>query len=98
MDQAIILFVGATLIALGVVMQGTRAGYWVFVVGVRAVLLLAIILATVAWYMSSAHAETDHRTPAEKAFCAGVEIQRMTAEISLQKYKLRLKRAAIRFM
>jgi hypothetical protein len=40
MGQATVLFVGAMLLALGVIMWGMRAGYWLFVVRLGQSLLL----------------------------------------------------------
>jgi hypothetical protein len=68
-----------------------RAGYWLFVVGVKSVLMLALISAGVAWYASGAHAAEDRRTIVEKAFCAGIEIQRMTARINITEIQDALK-------
>jgi hypothetical protein len=59
---------GALLIALGAVMWGMRAGYLVFVIGVRTVVFLALTIAGVAWYVSSARAEVDNRTTQRKRF------------------------------
>jgi hypothetical protein len=52
-------FVGAALIALGLVMLGNRAGYFYFVVRPRTVLGLALFGAASVWLLSGAHAETD---------------------------------------
>jgi hypothetical protein len=85
------ILMGSMLIFLGLVMAGTRAGYWLFVVGVKSVLIMAAAIAAFVWYVSSAHAEEDHRTIAEKAFCAGIEIQRMTARINITEIQDALK-------
>jgi hypothetical protein len=50
--------IGLILIFLGVAMWGMRAGYWLFVVGVKSVVMLAFIAAAVVWYKSNAHAQT----------------------------------------
>src|ERR1700733_10695439 len=50
---------GLVLILLGLAMAGMRAGYWLFVVGIKSVVVLALIVAAVVgWYVSNAHAET----------------------------------------
>jgi hypothetical protein len=55
----ILVFVGAVLIALGLVMLGNREGYFYFIVRPRAVLGLALVGAASAWVLSGTHAETD---------------------------------------
>jgi hypothetical protein len=158
-------------------MASMRAGYWIFVVGVKSAVLLALIITTVIWYVATSHAQTsipicatdpsaatdpclitgkaglyfiaregvyielwtirlrkddtnifensarsgtnreigdrtmrkllmivwlafsaanahaeeDHRTIAEKVFCAGIEIQRMTARINITEIQDALK-------
>lgn len=46
------------LIFLGLAMAGTRAGSWLFGVGIKSVIMLALIAAAVVWYASNAHAQT----------------------------------------
>jgi hypothetical protein len=46
------------LIFAGLAMAGMRAGYWLFVVGIKSVVLLALIITTVIWYVTSSHAQT----------------------------------------
>jgi hypothetical protein len=49
---------GLILVFLGLAMAGMRAGYWVFVVAVKSVVMLAVIVAGAIWYVSSAHVIT----------------------------------------
>jgi hypothetical protein len=58
MDQAFVMFLGALLVTIGLAMWATRLGYFLFVVGFKSLLTLALIAAGVAWYVSNAHAET----------------------------------------
>jgi hypothetical protein len=46
----LLAFLGALLIALGVAMHGNRAGYWIFVVGSRTVVVLAACAIIGAFY------------------------------------------------
>ena len=46
------------LIFMGLAMAGMRAGYWLFVVGLNSVVLLALIITTVIWYVTTSHAQT----------------------------------------
>ena len=46
------------LIVMGLAMAGMRAGYWLFVVGLNSVVLLALIITTVIWYVTTSHAQT----------------------------------------
>jgi hypothetical protein len=55
----ILTFVGAVLVALGLVMLGNRAGYVYFVVRLRTILGLALFGTVSVWLLSGAHAETD---------------------------------------
>jgi hypothetical protein len=48
----------AVLIMSGIAMLGSRAGYWLFVVGLKSVVMLAVIAVAVVWYSSNAHAQT----------------------------------------
>jgi hypothetical protein len=82
-SQMSVEVLGAVLIMSGITMLGSRAGYSLFVIGIKSVVLLALIATAVLWYVSGAHAEEDNRTAVEKAFCAGIEIQRMTAKINI---------------
>jgi hypothetical protein len=56
--QISVLLLGAILIFVGLAMAGMRAGYWIFVVGAKSVVMLALIVTAVIWYVSSAHALT----------------------------------------
>jgi energy-coupling factor transporter transmembrane protein EcfT len=50
---------GLLLMFTGLAMAGARAGYWLFVVGIKSVVMLALIAASVVWYATSnAHAQT----------------------------------------
>jgi hypothetical protein len=49
---------GLISVFLGLAMAGMRAGYWLFVVGIKSVAILALIAAAVAWYASNARAQT----------------------------------------
>jgi hypothetical protein len=50
MTSLFIAFVGALLIVLGLVMSGSRAGYFYFVVGPKTVVILAACVTVGAWY------------------------------------------------
>jgi hypothetical protein len=52
-----ILLLGALLIVLGLAMSGNRAGLFYFVIGPQSLVLLALIGATGAWWLSSAKAD-----------------------------------------
>jgi hypothetical protein len=54
----LLMLLGAFLIALCLAMAGMRAGYMVFVVGFKSVIMLAAIVVAVIWHVSSAHAIT----------------------------------------
>jgi hypothetical protein len=43
------MLLGAILIFLGLAMLGMRAGYWVFVVGIKTVVALAVVATVGAW-------------------------------------------------
>jgi hypothetical protein len=57
MEQATMMFLGSFLIVLGLAMWATRLGYFLFVVGVKSVVMLALI-AAVLWCVSNARAQT----------------------------------------
>jgi hypothetical protein len=49
--QALAYFVGAALIALGLIMAANRAGYVVFIVGPRTLIALAALIAALGvWF------------------------------------------------
>jgi hypothetical protein len=56
MEQVSVMFLGAFLIVVGAAMWASRLGYLFFVVGVKTVVMLAIIATALVWYASNAHA------------------------------------------
>jgi hypothetical protein len=53
-----VALLGLVLVFMGLAMAGMRAGYWLFVVGIKSVLTLAVVIAALVWYVSGAHAIT----------------------------------------
>jgi hypothetical protein len=53
-----VALLGLVLIFMGLAMARMRAGYWPFVVGLKSVVPLALIITTVIWYVTTAHAQT----------------------------------------
>jgi hypothetical protein len=79
----LLTLLGAFGIALGLAMAGMRAGYWLLVVGIKSVVLLAIIATTVVWYVGNAHAITQsqftalYNAAAKQATTLGVYPKRL---------------------
>jgi hypothetical protein len=53
-----VALLGLVLIFTGLATAGMRAGYWLFVVGVKSAVLLALIITAVIWYVATSHAQT----------------------------------------
>jgi hypothetical protein len=54
MNSFSLALLGLLLVFMGLAMLGMRAGYWVFVVGVKTIVALAVSVTAIAWYVSSA--------------------------------------------
>ena len=52
--NAVLIVIGCVLMALGLVMLANRSGYLYFVVGLRSVLILAGVVAALAFWMRGA--------------------------------------------
>jgi hypothetical protein len=56
--EAIVSLLGLVLIFMGLAMAGMRTGYWLFVVGIKSVVMLTLIVAAFVWYVSNAHIQS----------------------------------------
>jgi predicted tellurium resistance membrane protein TerC len=57
MENFLIMPLGLLLIGVGVAMLGMRAGYWLFVLSFKTVIMVALIAMAFLWYVGIAHAE-----------------------------------------
>jgi hypothetical protein len=47
-----VALLGLVLIFTGLALAGMRAGYWLFVVGVKTVVTLAVVVTVGAWFLT----------------------------------------------